>query len=299
MGETSEAGVTGPNGEVHGYRGLFVLDGALLPAATGVNPSHTIAAVAERNLELFIQGLPGKNSWHSPQFALKTPLVDPLSSIVVPPGGTAPTQTQAVGIQFTETMKGYVAKGWSPPEDYAGADGAGKAADARMEFLLTITMPDLKAFLASPEHAGIAVGKVTIDGFTSASGMPVSNGVFNLFVAGEGPNNRRMLYALPFTGTDGKPYLLDGFKDVRDQGNFDVWGSTSTLYTVIREGTTRSGTIVATGILKILIPDFMHQLTTFRALGTNDPAEQTKALGEFGTMFFGSLWEVFVKPHLP
>jgi cholesterol oxidase len=96
MAETSDTGVTGPNGEVHNYPGLFVLDGAALPAATGVNPSHTIAAVAERNVELFIRGLPGKAGWHSPQFALKTPVVDPLSSIVVPAGGTIPTQTQSV-----------------------------------------------------------------------------------------------------------------------------------------------------------------------------------------------------------
>jgi cholesterol oxidase len=105
MAETSDTGVTGPNGEVHNYPGLFVLDGAALPAATGVNPSHTIAAVAERNVELFIRGLSGKAGWHSPQFALKTPVVDPLSSIVVPAGGTIPTQTQSVGIQFTQTMK--------------------------------------------------------------------------------------------------------------------------------------------------------------------------------------------------
>jgi len=299
MAETSDRGVTGPNGEVHNYPGLFVLDGAALPAATGVNPSHTIAAVAERNLELFIQRLPGKPGWHSPQFALKTPVVDPLSSIVVPAGGTMPSQTQSVGIQFTETMKGYVAKGWSPPDDYAGADASGKASDVRMEFVLTITMPDLQAFLASADHPGVAVGKVTVAGFTPPAGAPVSNGAFNLFVASDGPNSRKMLYALPFTGADGKPYLLDGFKDVRDHGNFDVWGSTSTLYTVIREGSTRSGNIVATGIMKILIPDFMRQLTTFRALGTNDPIEKDKALSEFGTMFFGSLWEVFVKPHLP
>jgi hypothetical protein len=28
-----------------------------------------------------------------------------------------------------------------------------------MDFLLTITMPDLHAFLANEEHAGVAVGK--------------------------------------------------------------------------------------------------------------------------------------------
>jgi cholesterol oxidase len=298
MADSRDGGVTDPNGEVYGHEGLFVLDGAILPAATGVNPSHTIAAVAERNVEAFIQRLPGKAGWRSPQWALKVPITDPLSSITIPIGGTMPTQTQSVGIEFTETMKGYVAKGWLPQNDYLGAERAGQISDSRMEFLLTITMPDLHAFLVSEQHSGIAIGKVTVAGITPNEGASVSSGVFNLFVAGDGPNSRKMLYALPFLGSDGKPYLLDGFKDVRDHGHFDVWGSTSTLYTVIREGGTRSGNVVATGILKILIPDFMKQLTTFKVLGTDSPIEKVKALDDFGDMFFGSLWNVFVKPHL-
>ncbi|MGH7779432.1 MAG: GMC family oxidoreductase N-terminal domain-containing protein [Candidatus Binataceae bacterium] len=298
MADSAALGVTDPNGEVYGYPGLFVIDGAILPAATGVNPSHTIAAVAERDLETFIRRLPGKTGWRAPETASVVPVVDPLSAIKIPAGGTKPTETKTVGIEFSETMKGYVAKGWSPGDDYAGAERAGQAADSRMDFHLTITMPDLDAFIASREHSGIAKGTVTVRGFTSEAGASVANGVFNLFVAGDGPDSRKMLYALPFIGSDGKPYLLDGFKDVRDHGHFDVWGSTSTLYTVIREGHTHSGQVVATGIIKILIPDFMKQLTTFEAIGTDSRIEKLKALDKFGNMFFGSLWDVFVKPHL-
>jgi hypothetical protein len=47
----------------------------------------------------------------------------------------------------------------SPPDDYAGSDAAGKVSGARMDFLLTITMPDRHAFLASEEHPGVAVGE--------------------------------------------------------------------------------------------------------------------------------------------
>jgi cholesterol oxidase len=299
MADSPTRGVTDGTGQVYGYPGLYVLDGAILPAATGVNPSHTIAAVAERNVEAAIRRITGNGSWRAPEAASAKAIIDPLRSITIPPGGTVPTKTHPVGIAFTETMKGYVAKGWNPPDAYLGAEGAGQAVDSRMDFTLTITLPDLDAFLASQEHAGIAKGVVHVNGFTPAEGAPVSAGVFNLFVSGDGADRRRMLYALPFLGSDGQMYLLDGWKDVRDHGNFDVWASTSTLYTRIRQGQDTGGPVAATGIIKIMIPDFMHQLTTFTVIGTDDPAVKAQAFERFGRMFFGSLWEVFVRPHLP
>ncbi|MDH3600525.1 MAG: GMC oxidoreductase [Candidatus Tectomicrobia bacterium] len=38
-------------GEVAGYPGLYVIDGAMIPTPTVHNPSHTIAALAERSAE--------------------------------------------------------------------------------------------------------------------------------------------------------------------------------------------------------------------------------------------------------
>jgi cholesterol oxidase len=48
MGVTRDAGVVNHLGEVLGYPNLIVADGAILPTSTGRNPSHTIAAMAER-----------------------------------------------------------------------------------------------------------------------------------------------------------------------------------------------------------------------------------------------------------
>ncbi|MEU3072790.1 GMC oxidoreductase [Streptomyces laurentii] len=41
-------------GRLHGYTGLYVIDGALIPGSTGVNPFVTITALAERNIEKII-----------------------------------------------------------------------------------------------------------------------------------------------------------------------------------------------------------------------------------------------------
>ena len=48
MGTDPERHVVDHGGEVFGHRNLFVADGAIMPTALGVNPSRTIAALAER-----------------------------------------------------------------------------------------------------------------------------------------------------------------------------------------------------------------------------------------------------------
>jgi cholesterol oxidase len=48
MGASSESGVVNHLGHVWGYPNLILADGAIVPTSTGRNPSHTIAALAER-----------------------------------------------------------------------------------------------------------------------------------------------------------------------------------------------------------------------------------------------------------
>ncbi len=47
FGRDASEGVVSLNCEVHGYPGLYVVDGSIMPANPGVNPSLTIAALAE------------------------------------------------------------------------------------------------------------------------------------------------------------------------------------------------------------------------------------------------------------
>jgi cholesterol oxidase len=50
MADDAERGVVDDCGRVYGYPGLYVLDGSIVPTALGVNPSKTIAALAERGV---------------------------------------------------------------------------------------------------------------------------------------------------------------------------------------------------------------------------------------------------------
>jgi cholesterol oxidase len=54
MGTAAGNGVVDHKGEVFGYRNLYVADGAIVPEAIGLNPSKTIAALAERIAALIV-----------------------------------------------------------------------------------------------------------------------------------------------------------------------------------------------------------------------------------------------------
>lgn len=66
MGSTAEEGVIDPQHRVHGYPGLYVVDGAAVSANPGVNPSLTITAMAERSMSLIPEkGEPGGEDEHA------------------------------------------------------------------------------------------------------------------------------------------------------------------------------------------------------------------------------------------
>jgi cholesterol oxidase len=51
MADSPEQGVVDSHGQVFGHANLYVMDGATVPRAIGLNPSRTIAALAERGVE--------------------------------------------------------------------------------------------------------------------------------------------------------------------------------------------------------------------------------------------------------
>ena len=53
MSNDKDSGVVNENLEVFGYRGLYVVDGSVIPSNLGVNPSLTITAIAEYAMDKF------------------------------------------------------------------------------------------------------------------------------------------------------------------------------------------------------------------------------------------------------
>jgi choline dehydrogenase-like flavoprotein len=65
MADSPDLGVTDHAGRVFGYEGLYCVDSSIVPTSLGVNPSLTIAALAERCAALLVDdagdlGLPPK-----------------------------------------------------------------------------------------------------------------------------------------------------------------------------------------------------------------------------------------------
>jgi len=112
-----------------------------------------------------------------------------------------------------------------------------------------------------------------------------------------------MLYRLFFTDGQGRPLTLSGFKDIKDDPGFDVWRDTTTLFTKIYEGhivdigSELQAKVVGAGIIHIHFFDFLKQLTTFRTEGPSI-TDRAAAMGRFGRLFFGKLFDVYARELL-
>ena len=124
MADAPANGVTDPNGKVWGTHGVYVLDGAAIPSSLGMNPSATIAAVAERNVRKALadpaspvstptplpmdEGVPGwppgmKLADIRRQLGQTDEILDPARNLPQSPLPLA----RAVGLTFQEVMQGF------------------------------------------------------------------------------------------------------------------------------------------------------------------------------------------------
>ncbi|MEP6716522.1 MAG: GMC oxidoreductase [Terriglobia bacterium] len=275
MGETAADGVVNHKGQVFAgttgtevYKGLYVDDGAVLPVPLGVNPSLTISAVAERTCALIAQDRGWKIDYDAPSR----------------PKVMAAT---TMGVEFTETMKGFWASGAT---NYTTGAALGTTADNAFQFTLTVRGDDVNRMLTEPGHEARMSGTVIAPAL-SPKPLSVSNGLFQLFVADPlNVETRNMVYRMTLVSEEGKEWRFEGVKIVHYGLVTDIWHATSTLYITLQETT---GGQTGLGVLHIEPADFLKQMTTMQV--TNAPNEEArlKALVAFGQFFAGTLFETY------
>ncbi|MDF2387886.1 GMC family oxidoreductase [Nostoc ellipsosporum NOK] len=281
LAEDAEHGVVNHKGQVFSsnqgtavYENLYIADGSVMPRTLGVNPLLTICAVAERCCALIAKDHGWTINYDLPP---------------VPP--TTPAEPLKVGIQFTETMRGYFST--QVQDDYKRGVEQGKKDNTPLQFTLTIVADDLEQLLNEPEHAAKIVGTVTAPSLAKEP-LTVTNGEFNLFVVEQGQaKSRQMRYQMHMTTKAGEKYYFEGFKEIHDEKGFDLWPDTTTLYITIYTGESKDGAVVGKGILKIQPTDFIKQMTTLKVTNAASPAERLEAIDRFSRFFVGSLCDVY------
>ena len=293
MAEHEGDGVVDEFGNVFGYPGLHVVDGSIIPRALGVNPSHTIAALAERAVEHTIREILRDNSWEAPQMPAankaKTASADPIVAALPKTQTAKPEVADEVSITFSELLRG---------DNFSGLG-------TLAELDVNITTPLLDEFLIDPEHRCTMEGKFRADWLTNVSGAEIKNGVFKLFVPSKAEQfyAREMRYQFNFVGADGHTYSFVGIKDLRDpkpnsgidDWRKDAWKSLTTLNAVITGDTHQE----IKGTLVLSWDQLLKQLSTFQVRGVRKPGfGSARQLERFGRLFFGTAFDLYVRDRL-
>ncbi|MCH8330262.1 MAG: GMC family oxidoreductase N-terminal domain-containing protein [Bacteroidetes bacterium] len=281
MAEDAERGVVNHKGQVFRsnsgnevFTNLIVCDGAIIPRPLGVNPLLTISGLAERVCELIAE----ENEW-TIDYSYK-----PIDFN---------TKRTKPGIQFTESMTGFIHKINGSNLSYEDAYSKGKEIDNEFTFVLTIKSEDVETFLAEPEHEASMSGTVDCR-LLSFKTISAHKGSFNLFVKNkEQVDTLNMLYRMELHSEEGEDYFLEGFKEIKNDPGFDVWTDITTLFFDIYKGLNNEGEKIANGILKIKIDDLKKQMQTIKVTNGSSKKEELKWLVRFCDFFTDNLTDTY------
>ncbi|MGH4026272.1 MAG: patatin-like phospholipase family protein [Pseudonocardiaceae bacterium] len=212
--------------------------------------------------------------------------------ITVQPQALPASSSTPVSLEFTEDMTGYVGVGESD-QDVGFAKG--RRAGTPFAVHVTVRTEDVDRFVTDPDHVAALSGYVTCDAFGGT--LPVQEGTFNLLVDGGDPTRKEMRYRIHAEDGEGKPLTVVGVKRVQSGDLLQAWRETTTLYTTLLRGHVTPEEddytdIAAAGIIRITLPAFLRQLTTFRTSGPSVTARAT-GLARYGALFLGKLWDVY------
>jgi cholesterol oxidase len=269
MGADGRTGVIDEHGEVHGYPGLYVVDGAAVPSATGVNPSASIAAMAERNVERAIRRITGDETWQAPERPEVVPTPAPEDEAMARMSERR-RERSGDGVRFAELMTGYVVMD-------------GRRAPAALE--LEAWIPGWRPFLAAPNHPVRVQGTLQIDGLVTH--RPVA-GTLELFPAGRAV---AMRYTFESADDAGHAILVHGVKRQHRWNPIAMWHDLTTLRLEVRAPAAGDGRVArrARGILRIPARGVLQLAGSIRGDAFTAPKRLAAVLRFIGYFAQGSL----------
>ncbi|MBR7741843.1 GMC family oxidoreductase [Phycicoccus sp. BSK3Z-2] len=208
VGPDRTRGVVDALGEVHDHPGLYVFDGAAIPAATSVNPSATILAVAEHHCEALVRSLTGDPGWRAPEWGAVRPAPVP-EDVAARRMAERRESTAGDGVRFAERMVAH---------DAAGGSAA--------ELTLRARIDGLRGFADDPVHPVTVRGRLRVAGLLDAE----TRGTLELFPRAA----PAMRYRLELEDDSGTRWHLEGVKETTRSGLAGLVRDLCTLDATIR-----------------------------------------------------------------
>lgn len=148
-----------------------------------------------------------------------------------------------VGIQFNESMSGYLGVGEADPKEGAAI---GRRENNPVRFDVQIRIPDMDRFLNISEQRAQLSG--TVECASLGGPYEIYDAHFNLFQVALDTGFRNMAYHFKFKAADGNIYYLKGVKEIHDDpGLLDVVDDMTRLFTTIHRGEDEEAPVYGSG----------------------------------------------------
>jgi len=202
------------------------------------------------------------------------------------------------GIQFEETMEGYLTPG---EDDFENGFTTGQKKNFKYRIDVTITIDDIDQFIHLTDRRADLEGTVSCPGL--GRGLKIRNGAFDLFILEKAGDPRtpqkRMVYRFNFESETKEEYYFYGYKELYDEiGTQDLTRDITTLFTKVHKGRSGDAPLYGSGIMSFSLMDTPSLLLSSRAINTSSEGEKLRAISQFLSFAFGEVLQIYFKNNM-